>query len=170
MEAQPDRPDQTDRPNRPATRLACPACLACLALGFLDTCRGDYLVGPQGRRWAARFTVHSPSVLRHPGNWCIYDNVFTWDIPKSIANFEKHGVPFEEAATVFGDANGLDWDDVAHSHQEQRFKRLGLSVSKRLLLVVYTVRRTEHEKEKFRIISARTASRRERQAYTRLTD
>jgi uncharacterized DUF497 family protein len=24
-------------------------------------------------------------------------NVFTWDIPKAIANFEKHGVPFEEA-------------------------------------------------------------------------
>ena len=95
---------------------------------------------------------------------------FTWDISKSIANFEKHGVPFEEAATVFGDANGLDWDGVAHSHQEQRFKRLGLSVSKRLLLVVYTIRRTEHEQEKFRIISARQASRRERQAYTRLTD
>ena len=95
--------------------------------------------------------------------------MFAWDISKSIANFEKHGVPFEEAATVFGDANGLDWDDVAHSHQEWRFKRLGLSVSKRLLLVVYTIRRTEHE-EKFRIISARQASRRERQAYTRLTD
>jgi uncharacterized protein len=114
--------------------------------------------------------IHSLSVLRHTGNWCIYDNVFTWDIPKSIANFEKHGVPFEEAATVFGDAKGLDWNDVAHSDQEQRFKRLGLSVSKRLLLVVYTERRTEHEKEKFRIISARPASRRERQAYTRLTD
>jgi uncharacterized DUF497 family protein len=25
-------------------------------------------------------------------------NVFAWDIPKAIANFEKHGVPFEEAA------------------------------------------------------------------------
>jgi uncharacterized protein len=93
--------------------------------------------------------------------------VFAWDIPKAIANFEKHGVSFEEAATVFGDANGLDWADVAHSHQEQR---LGLSVSKRLLLVVYTVRRTEHEKEKYRIISARQASRREREAYARLAD
>ena len=79
--------------------------------------------------------IHSLSVLRHTGNWCIYDNVSAWDIPKSIANFEKHGVPFEEAATVFGDAQGLDWDDVAHSHQEQRFKRLGLSVSERLFLV-----------------------------------
>jgi uncharacterized DUF497 family protein len=96
--------------------------------------------------------------------------VFTWDIPKSIANFEKHGIPFEEAATVCGDANELDWNDAAHSHKKQRFKRLGLSVSKRLLLVVYTVRGMEYEKEKFRIISAWSASRRERQAYTRFTD
>ena len=96
--------------------------------------------------------------------------MFTWDISKAIANFEKHGVPFEEAATVFGDANGLDWDDVIHSHRERRFKRLGLSVSKRLLLIVYTIRRADHEKKEFRIISARPASRRERQAYTKLTD
>lgn len=68
---------------------------------------------------------------------------------------------FEEAATVFGDANGLDWDDSAHSAQERRFKRLGQSVSDRVLFVVYTVR-TGHEKETFRIISARSASRPER--------
>ena len=96
--------------------------------------------------------------------------MFTWDIPKAIVNFEKHGVPFEEAATVFGDANGLDWDDVAHSDRERRFKRLGFSMDKRLLLVVYTMRRMGHDKEKIRIISARQASRRERQAYARLTD
>ena len=96
--------------------------------------------------------------------------MFTWDIPKALANFEKHGVPFEEAATVFGDANGRDWDDVAQSDRERRFKRLGLSMDKRLLLVVYTMRRMGHDKEKIRIISARQASRRERQAYARLTD
>jgi uncharacterized DUF497 family protein len=95
--------------------------------------------------------------------------VFDWDIAKAIANFEKHRVPFEEAATVFGDSNALDWEDIAHSHHEPRFKRLGLSVNRRVLLVVYTIRR-EHEKETIRIISARQASRRERQAYTRLTD
>jgi uncharacterized DUF497 family protein len=95
--------------------------------------------------------------------------VFHWDIAKAIANFEKHGVPFEEAVTVFGDSNALDWEDVAHSHQEPRFKRLGFSVNRRVLLVVYTIRR-EHEKETIRIISARQASRKERQAYTRLTD
>lgn len=41
--------------------------------------------------------------------------VFTWDVAKAIVNFEKHGVSFEEAATVFGDGNGLDWDDP-HIH------------------------------------------------------
>ena len=97
-------------------------------------------------------------------------NVFAWDVPKAIANFEKHGVPFEEAATVFGDSSALDWHDITHSHQERRFKRLGLSVSNRLLLVVYTIRRTRDEKETIRIISARPASRKEHQAYTRLTD
>ena len=96
--------------------------------------------------------------------------MFAWDIAKAIANFEKHGVPFEEAATVFSDANGLDWQDLRHSHGELRFKRLGLSMSERLLLVVYTRRRREHEKETIRIISARPASRRERQAYAGLSD
>jgi hypothetical protein len=96
--------------------------------------------------------------------------VFTWDIAKAIANFEKHGVSFEEAATVFEDANGLDWDDLTHSHQELRFKRLGQSVMGKILLVVYTKRRSEHGKESIRIISSRQASRKERQAYARFTD
>lgn len=67
-----------------------------------------------------------------------YNNVFTRNFLKAIANCEKHGVSFEEAATVFSNPNKLDWDDTAHSQQGQRFKRLGLSVSNRLLLVVYT--------------------------------
>jgi len=51
-------------------------------------------------------------------------NVFAWDIPKAIANFEKHGVPFEEAATVFGDSNGSDGGDAAHSTREHRRRRI----------------------------------------------
>ena len=37
------------------------------------------------------------------------------DPRKAIINFQKHGVPFEEAATVFADPDGLEWDDPAHS-------------------------------------------------------
>jgi uncharacterized DUF497 family protein len=97
-------------------------------------------------------------------------NVFAWDIPKAIANFEKHGVPFEEAATVFGDSNGLDGDDAEHSTHEPRRQRIGQSMTGRILFVVYTIRRREHEKETIRIISARQASRQERQTYARLAD
>ena len=96
--------------------------------------------------------------------------MFTWDITKAIANFEKHGVPFEEAATTFDDPNGLEWEDLAHSHVEPRFKRLGLSIGDRLLLVVYTVRKVQHEKETIRIISARQASKKERAAYAGIED
>ena len=96
--------------------------------------------------------------------------MFVWDIPKAIANFEKHGVPFEEAATAFGDANGLDGDDAEHSTHERRRQRIGQSVTGRILFVVYTIRRAGDEKETIRIISARQASRREREAYARLAD
>lgn len=34
--------------------------------------------------------------------------MFEWDVQKAIANFEKHGVSFEEAATIFADPDGLD--------------------------------------------------------------
>jgi uncharacterized DUF497 family protein len=91
--------------------------------------------------------------------------VFTWDIAKALANFEKHGVSFEEAATVFADLEGLDWGDLEHSSDEARRKRLGVSVMGRVLLIVYTIRRSRDDKETTRIISARQASRKERAAY-----
>src|SRR4051812_4945521 len=69
--------------------------------------------------------------------------MFSWDTQKAIANYEKHGVPFEEESTVFGDPDALDWEDLAHSHNEPRFKRLGKAITGRILLVVYTVRRSE---------------------------
>jgi uncharacterized DUF497 family protein len=93
--------------------------------------------------------------------------VFSWDPQKAILNFQKHGVPFEEAATVFADADGLEWDDPAHSEREPRAKRIGTSITGRVLLVVYTLRRSLDGKETVRIIGARQASRKERQAYTR---
>ncbi len=108
--------------------------------------------------------------LRKGAHSCIYDNVFAWDIRKAIANLEKHGIPFEEAATVFSDAKGLDGEDVVHSQDERRFRRIGRSIRGRMLFVIYTIRRTADEKETIRIISARQASRQERQAYARLRD
>ncbi len=91
--------------------------------------------------------------------------MFSWDARKAHINSEKHGVTFGEAATVFADPDGLEWKDPEHSREEARYKRLGRAITGRILLLVYTTRRTPHGKETIRIISARQASRKERQAY-----
>lgn len=46
-----------------------------------------------------------------------------------------------------------------------RSKRLGIAVTGRILIVIYTPRRVKHGKEIIRIISARQATRKERKAY-----
>jgi len=95
--------------------------------------------------------------------------VFEWDAQKAAANQAKHGVSFEEAATVFGDPSGVDAPDLAHSIFEARRLRYGTSTNGRILTVAYTPRRSSDGKETIRIISARPASRRER-ATTRQPD
>ena len=91
--------------------------------------------------------------------------MFAWDARKALGNLRKHGVSFEEAASVFSDPDGLDWDDFEHSLSERRSTRVGFSLSGRILFVVYTIRRLKNEKETIRIISARQATRKERKAY-----
>jgi len=86
--------------------------------------------------------------------------------PQSPEQPQKHGVSFEEAATVFSDPEALDWDDPEHSESELRSKRLGASVTVRILIVSYTLRRLKNGKEVIRIISARQATRKERKAYS----
>ena len=104
-------------------------------------------------------------MLRTRANSCIYVNVFSWDARKAIRNLAKHGVPFEEAATVFADSDALDFDDVEHSGSELRSIRIGFSSLGRILFVVYTVRRLKNGKETIRIVSARQATRKEREAF-----
>ena len=90
--------------------------------------------------------------------------MFEWDSRKAKANADKHSVEFDEAVTVFLDAEALDGPDLQHSIVEARFRRLGRSAKGRVLMVVYTQRRAGHA-ETIRLISARRASRQERAAY-----
>ena len=90
--------------------------------------------------------------------------MFEWDARKAAANLRKHGVSFDEAATVFADPDALDGPDLAHSEHEVRFLRLGKSLANRLLMLAYTIRGSG-DAETIRIISARRASRKEREAY-----
>ena len=85
---------------------------------------------------------------------------FEWDARKATVNVAKHGLTFEEATTVFGDPRSLTIPDPAHSTVEKRFIILGRSHTGRLLVVVHTERG-----DRLRIISARSASRKERKTY-----
>jgi hypothetical protein len=85
---------------------------------------------------------------------------FEWDPRKAAINAQKHGVTFDEAPTVFADPFGRIVDDPRHSRGEARFVLLGHSESDRLLAVMFTERG-----DRIRLISARRATRRERQDY-----
>ena len=61
---------------------------------------------------------------------------FEWDPKKAAANVAKHGIAFEDAATVFGDPLGRIVPDPRHSTEEERFALLGLSEHGHLLVVM----------------------------------
>jgi len=85
---------------------------------------------------------------------------FEWDTKKALANVRKHGVPFHEAASVFGDPLAITFDDPDHSELEQRDLTFGLSLKGRLIVVSHTERG-----DRTRIISARLMSREEKVIY-----
>jgi len=87
---------------------------------------------------------------------------FEWDDEKARENLTKHGVSFSEASTVFADPLSRTISDPFHSEDEERFVVLGQSGLRHTLVVVHTYRG-----DVIRIISARTATSRERKDYER---
>ena len=85
---------------------------------------------------------------------------FDWDPKKAANNLRKHGVSFNEAATVFGDPLGTTVPDPDRSLAEDRYITVGMSDRHRLVIVAHTERG-----ERIRIISARELNRAEREAY-----
>jgi uncharacterized DUF497 family protein len=85
---------------------------------------------------------------------------FEWDPQKAAGNQRKHGVSFQEAASVFGDPLSITYHDPDHSITEYRFITVGMSQFGRVLMVAHTDRG-----ENIRIISARKTTRQERRYY-----
>ena len=85
---------------------------------------------------------------------------FEWDGDKAAANLSKHGIRFEEAASVFGDPLTITFPDPAHSVGEHRFLAFGISRTETLLVVSFAERG-----KRIRLISARQATRAERKIY-----
>lgn len=82
----------------------------------------------------------------------------TWDKKKDKLNILKHNICFETAARIFLDENRIEFYDDIHSLNEDRYITIGRVHE--IIMVVYTVR-----KSKIRMISARVATRREREWY-----
>jgi uncharacterized DUF497 family protein len=85
---------------------------------------------------------------------------FEWDIKKATTNVKKHGVTFQEAATIFGDPLAITFDDPDHSMKENRYITFGQSLQKRLIVVSHTERG-----DRTRIVNARLMERKERRIY-----
>ena len=85
---------------------------------------------------------------------------FEWDPAKATENLAKHGVSFQEAATVFRDPLSATGSDPDHSVGEERFVTFGVSIAGRLLAVAHTDR-----DDTIRIISARPVTPGERKIY-----
>ena len=88
--------------------------------------------------------------------------LFDWNPQKAALNRRKHGVSFQEAATVFGDPLATTVVDPEHSGGETRYLTTGLSARGRVLIVWHTDRG-----DTVRIIGARETTARERRVYER---
>jgi len=85
---------------------------------------------------------------------------FAWDEKKAAANLAKHGVSFNEAATVFGDPLGWTYPDAEHSESEERWITIGATEAG-----LAVVAHADEGVQTIRIISARRATKRERRFY-----
>jgi uncharacterized DUF497 family protein len=83
---------------------------------------------------------------------------FEWDSKKAATNLKRHKVSFDEAVSVFADPLASIFDDEAHSNAEPREIIIGHSILNRIVLVCFT----EMEPDVVRLITARLATKRER--------
>lgn len=84
---------------------------------------------------------------------------FEWDTEKASANLKKHTVSFESACEIFFDPF-LKVVEIETVDDEKRETVIGLNLEWKALYVVYVMR-----EESIRIISARSATKTERNEY-----
>jgi len=86
---------------------------------------------------------------------------FEWDRKKADANLRKHGIDFADAVAVLEDELALTMEDEG-DHGEERLVTVGMDALNRLLVVVWC---GVDEGDSIRIISARPATKREKDDY-----
>jgi uncharacterized DUF497 family protein len=91
--------------------------------------------------------------------------IYEWDPKKAKTNQRKHGVSFEEAATVFLDPLAVTYPDPDHSDEEVREITIGHSARRRVVFLWHMQRG-----DRIRIIGARKVTPRERKQYEESID
>jgi uncharacterized DUF497 family protein len=86
---------------------------------------------------------------------------FEWDPVKAQTNFNKHGLDFQRAATVFMDPLALTIPDDEHSESEARWITLGKDGTGRYVMVVHTFEPLTNDRARLRLISARRPTKAE---------
>lgn len=84
---------------------------------------------------------------------------------KSQREFSKNKLAFEHAAEIFLDPLTLSVYDEEHSSQEDRWITIGKDHSNKILVVVHTFHEEDADNFTIRIISARTATKKEGKQY-----
>ena len=85
---------------------------------------------------------------------------FEWDVGNKNKNLIKHNTTNEECEEIFFDQKKIIMKDVAHSENEERYTLIGQTKQKRLLHIIFTIRRN-----KIRIISARDLNKKHYRLY-----
>jgi len=95
------------------------------------------------------------------GHWAVYScSAVRMGSGKGCGEPQEASCSFHEAATVLEDPLSTTFADEVHSEAEARFLTIGASTRGHVLVVAHTERN-----DTVRVISARRATRREREFY-----
>lgn len=84
---------------------------------------------------------------------------YTWDPRKNADNFRKHGITFENAVRIF---EGFTFERHDERFEYEEIRQIAIGVFNNLEIFVVFTDVTDEER---RIISARSATRKEREEY-----
>ena len=89
---------------------------------------------------------------------------FEWDQGNIDKSYQKHGITTKDTEEVFLDKGIQIKRDFKHHETEERFIAIGKNLESKILFIIFTIRYS-----KIRIISARTANKKERRMYEEKT-
>jgi len=90
---------------------------------------------------------------------------FEWDEYKNKENIKRHGFSFEEAKDVFDDPFHISILDKRFDYFEERWITIGAAKERKIIVIGHLYYITEDGNEIIRIVTARKATKKEREEY-----